>query len=106
MYLLALLHQKPSLQKRHHSDFKFVTSTDSADFAVRRIGALAGKVIVDYEGYSASSHYYIKTNKPVADTLNAFANMDWDSVRFDTAGNPSVSKAELVALYAQSTKLN
>ena len=89
-----------------HSDFKFVTSTDSADFAVRRIGALAGKVIVDYEGYAASSHYYIKSNKPVADTLNAFANMDWDSVRFDTAGNPSVSKAELVALYAQSTKLN
>ena len=94
---------KPALT---HSDFKFVTSTDSADFAVRRIGALAGKVIVDYEGYSPSSHYYIKTNKPIADTLNAFANMDWDSVRFDTAGAPSISKAELVALYAQSTKLN
>lgn len=95
--------EKPVLT---HSDFEYVTSADSADFAVRRIGALAGKVIVDYEGYAASSHYYIKAKKPVADILNAFANIEWDSVKFDTAGNPSISKAELVALYDQTTKIN
>ena len=44
-----------------HEDFEYVPATE-ADFAVRKIGALAGKVLKHFVGYSASSHYYIKSN--------------------------------------------
>ena len=72
--------------------FTFVTAKD-ADFAVRRVGALAGKILTDFGGYSPSSHYYIKCkNKKVK---NVFYRLDFSNVICNTAGCPSLSKAEV-----------
>lgn len=82
-----------------HADFKFV-SPEEADFAIRRVGGLAGKVIPEFEGYSPSSHYYIKANDPVR-CRALFERICWDEVKHHTAGNPSVSKREVVELYSR-----
>ena len=83
-----------------HPDFSFSTPSD-ADFAVRRVGGLAGKVILDYAAYSPSSHYYIKAKDPER-CLEVFKQICWDEVKYQTAGNPSVSKRELVELYTKA----
>lgn len=83
-----------------HADFRFV-SPEEADFAIRRVGGLAGKVIPEFEGYSPSSHYYIKANDPVR-CRALFERICWDEVKHHTAGNPSVSKREVVELYSRA----
>lgn len=83
------------------SDFEFTTPAN-AKFAIRRVGRLAGKVIQDFQKYSPSSHYYIR---PLVDSgccLLIFEATDWSPVKFNTCGNPSVSKRELIALYLET----
>ncbi len=88
-----------------HPDFSFVRKEEDHDFAIRRVGGLAGKVILPstpgYSDYSPASHYYIKAAKgALKRCLSTLQAINWDSVKYNTAGNPSVSKRELVALYA------
>jgi hypothetical protein len=97
-----------------HEDFEFVKINQNpsdpekiiqcelADFCVRRVGAAAGKVYKDYmEKYRDwKSHYYIKEN--VQGVEDAMRMIDWDrldSPKYDTAGNPSISKNELIKAY-------
>lgn len=80
-----------------HSDFEFCTPA-TADFAIRRVGGLAGKVISDFSSYSPASHYYIKAKAPGCKAI--FEGLCWDDVKHNTAGNPSISKRELVRGYA------
>jgi hypothetical protein len=78
--------------------FTFVTE-DSADFAIRRVGALAGKIIKEFHGYATSSHYYIKCkNKKVA---AAFTRINFVKDTQNTAGCPSLSKSEICAAIAK-----
>jgi len=97
-----------------HPDFDFVSISakpsdedkqkqrDESDFCVRRVGGAAGQVYeANGEKYRDwKSHYYIKQNVPgVRETLEG---IDWDyleSPKYDTAGNPSVSKNDLVNYY-------
>lgn len=79
-----------------HPDFEFTTH-DKADFAIQRVGARAGRVHRDFER-SPSSHYFIRGNvEPIMKKLN-FAQ-----VVSNVAGNPSLSKSEIVSLYRQFT---
>lgn len=78
-----------------HSDFSFVTK-DAADFAIQRVGVNAGKVKSDFHACAPPSHYFIKADDL---TKTVFENINWDSVKFNTAGNPSISKHELIVLY-------
>ena len=97
-----------------HPDFSFIkinphpTEEDkkaqyqAADFCVRRVGAAAGKIYKDYaEKYRDwKSHYYIKENTPgVERILNSIDWNDLDSPKYDTAGNPSISKHDLISFY-------
>lgn len=84
---------------REHPDFTFVKDPREAKFAVRRVGARAGKVLDDFAGYAASSHYFIAPRVPAAHCRDIFGRIDWQRVKFNTAGNPSIGKSELVALY-------
>jgi hypothetical protein len=80
-----------------HVDFYF-TNRESASVAVQRVGVNAGKVKTEYSGVAASSHYFIRCSEQVTETLK---KIDWVSVKYNTAGNPSISKGELVKLYSQ-----
>ena len=87
-------------------DFIFLHKTVSqseADFCVRRVGVKAGNIYEDFNEIrrSRSSHYFIKELKPgVKDTM---LRITWgeDSGKYDTAGNPSISKDELIRRYEE-----
>lgn len=79
--------------------FEFVTK-DNADFAVRRVGGLAGKVLEDFRQYQPSSHYYIKAIKN-KNELILLLKSKYDELQIEsnnTAGNPSLSKTELIKI--------
>jgi len=103
-----------------HSDFDFVkiisnpASKDKerqrtlSDFCVRRVGAGAGTV---YESGGEKyrdwkSHYYIKQNgSNVRETMES---IDWnylESPKYDTAGNPSISKNDLINFYTKQKEV-
>ena len=79
-----------------HPDFEFTTPA-LADFAIQRVGANAGRVHLNFN-LSPSSHYFIRGKatyvKDIMETL------DFSSVTGNTAGNPSLAKSEIVALYS------
>lgn len=81
-----------------HSDFEF-SGPAGAHFAVRRVGGLAGKVIQDFNGYSPASHYFIHSRISPRRLQKRFEAIDWSDCKWNTAGNPSISKRELVAKY-------
>jgi len=75
-----------------HPDFEFTNST-TANFAIQRVGARAGRVHRDF-ARSPSAHYFIRGQvEPI------MRQLDFASVVLDTAGNPSLAKSEIVSLY-------
>lgn len=78
-----------------HKDFVFVEK-EEADFAIQRVGVAAGKVKTDFKNYARASHYFLKASQEVREV---FERIDWSSVKGNTAGNPSISKSELINLY-------
>lgn len=81
-----------------HEDFSFV-NPNGADFAFQRVGARAG--LVSHEGLrkSPQSHYFIKSHISADQLFARLSGIDWNPVKWRTAGNPSIGKAELVASY-------
>jgi hypothetical protein len=77
--------------------FELVEPADS-DFAIQRVGGRAGLIrTTDRMNFSAESHYFIKAHHDKV--LPVFEQVDFDSVKFNTAGNPSVSPSELIELW-------
>lgn len=86
---------------RTHPDFSFVPRA-SADFALQRVGVAAGCVKdLHHRSLAASSHYFLRvTNRAkVLAIRDRFSVLNWDAVKWSTAGNPSISKAEVVTVY-------
>lgn len=83
-----------------HPDFEFCEK-DVADFAIRRVGGLAGKVIENFQSYAEASHYYIKSNIDKKVLIEKFSKINWDAIKHNTAGNPSIGKRELIAEYSK-----
>jgi predicted RNA methylase len=81
-----------------HPDFEFTTS-DRADFAIQRVGARAGRVHHDFT-MSSKSHYFIR-----GDVEAVMRLLDFSRVTRNVAGNPSLAKSEIVALYCERTAL-
>ncbi|MGC5796974.1 DNA methyltransferase [Sphingomonas sp. NFX23] len=79
-----------------HADFEFAPK-EQADFAVQRVGMGAGSIKTKFKRCAQSSHYFVRARVPTV--FDRMGLIDFDSVRHDTAGNPSVSKRELIALY-------
>lgn len=95
--------------KKQKSTSKLFDFTDelNADVAVRRVGGLAGKVLIDFNGYKESSHYYIKFKEENKDSvLNVFINSykELNNKARNTAGNPSLSKHELITIIEKEYK--
>jgi hypothetical protein len=83
-----------------HKDFMFVNK-DYADFSFQRVGVNAGKISSDFMNKSPNSHYFIKSiNK---DVINVLLDINWDNIKEKTAGNPSISKTELIKEYNKIT---
>ena len=82
------------------------TQRRQANLCIRRVGANAGQLYDDYmiKERDWKSHYYIKSkNAAVSDTLS---KIEWNdkSGKYDTAGNPSISKNELIQNYYKTKK--
>lgn len=91
------LRNKATLLKTH-TDFVF-TNKSNADFAIQRVGMAAGKVKENFIDYAEASHYFIKAHYDKNLVLSLFKKIDYNTVKYNTAGNPSISKNELIELY-------
>ena len=88
-------------------DFVFVSPLDNPDIAIRRVGVNAGRLFFDNpQQCSKQSHLFLKTkDKPRLSTVkNALQTLDLEnvSVKYETAGCPSISKSELCRLYMEA----
>lgn len=73
-----------------------------SDFAIQRVGVRAGRIrIQDRLEFSPESHWFIRAHDPRV--LGVFQSCDWDSVKWNTAGNPSISPGELAELWIQAS---
>ena len=92
---------KISILNFSHVDhwFKLVEPVD-ADFAIQRVGGRAGLIrTTDFQNYSKQSHYFIKQHNTVV--LDIFKTIDFEPIKINTAGNPSISPNELVSLWRE-----
>ena len=80
-----------------HEDFIFTTK-EKSNLAIQRVGNAAGTVKEIFSHCAVSSHYFINSTEEVK---NIFKKINWNSVKYNTAGNPSISKPELISLYNQ-----
>lgn len=88
------------------ADFVFVRrdAIPKPDIAIRRVGVNAGRIFETKVGEcSEQSHYFIRVTIPdkreaVIAKLKSL-DLEHCEVKFQTAGNPSISKSELCALY-------
>lgn len=77
-----------------HPDFSFVKPTE-CDFSIRRVGGNAG-VVNDHNNYAEASNYFIRG--PVKDIFIELES-EFKEAAINTAGNPSLSKSELIYIY-------
>ena len=73
----------------------------AATVCIRRVGAGAGRLYDDYRVVDRDwkSHYYLKTTRRRVKEI--LSQIDWndESGKYDTAGNPSISKNDLIRNY-------
>lgn len=86
-----------------HPDFHFLKTPDGAGFAFQRVGVAAGRTKdLDAKHLAPPSHYFLAPRPGLlADVLRArLDSIDWSPIKQRTAGNPSISKGELVEAYS------
>jgi predicted RNA methylase len=82
--------------------FELVEPSKS-DFAIQRVGGRAGLIrTTNRMNFSAESHYFIKAYD--SRVLLVFEKINFDTVKFNTAGNPSISPSELIELWVAKAK--
>lgn len=85
------------------SDYAEKVSKDRADFSIQRVGGRAGKILEsDFNHLSPESHYFFKSKN--SNTLKYFKQIDFEKIKTNTAGNPSISPNELVQLFLAEVK--
>jgi predicted RNA methylase len=95
-----------------HPDWSWLESPIGATHAIRRVGVAAGKLIQNQIGISPASHFFIEAHIP---HLDAVWKDVWEvcwrqegalNAKWDVAGNPSLTKEEIVFYYTQVTRIN
>lgn len=82
-----------------HPDFRFCKDTE-ADFALRRVGGVAGRIYEDPIGRKVASNYFIKAETCApAVLLERFRRLDFSEVRADVVANFSIARTDIVTLY-------
>ena len=70
------------------------TTPDEADFAIRRVGFYAGRVMEqNVLNLSKTSHYFLKAHRP--DITRRLKQVDWTPITCQTAGVRSLAKSEI-----------
>lgn len=97
--------KKKILKLSEFTDFFEIVDPSHADFAIQRVGGRAGLIrTCDFENYSKQSHYFIKQNH--SSVLDIFKKCDFDRVKYNTAGNPSISPSEMLELWKEIADQN
>lgn len=87
------------------SSYFIFTNKNEADYAIRRVGGLAGKVIENFKEYKEPSHYYIKSSEKIKNNIiNLYTELN--NIAKNSAGNPSLSKDELISILELNIKEN
>lgn len=84
-----------------HPDFAFV-ERHQAHFAVQRVGARAGTIKPEFAHVAASSHHFIRATGDARILAHHLATLDLHALAARTAGNPSLSKREIVGAYMRA----
>lgn len=93
----------PTLKFDAVSNWFEKVSPAESDFSVQRVGGKAGTIRTeDFKHFSTQSHYYFKAHDPRV--LDVFRSIDFDTVKFNTAGNPSVSPSELIEMWLEQAQ--
>ena len=92
------------VRPKFHTDFLF-SEPVNADFAIQRVGGNAGRVKNRLSCISPNSHYFIKSIELVETVTNIFKDIEWSTVKYNTAGNPSISKTDVVSLYSSQKQI-
>lgn len=105
----AMARAKPVKRATTHPDFVFVKDLSAADFVMRRVGARAGAILSvpsdgkPARGVSAQSNLYIQAQRVDPDVLRQrMEALDFAQLRQQSVAHPSVSKSDIVALYAEA----
>jgi len=84
----------------YHTDFERVDDVSLADFIFQRVGARAGTLKTDnLLKWGKTSHYYIRSKIDKQLIISRFNELNFDEVKYNTAGNPSISYSEIIRLY-------
>ena len=98
------LHASSGILFNHESPrrgFEFVTRKEDANFLFQRVGVAAGSVHKNFDRANPA-HHLIKAPDSVYEVMK---HIDWNnSSKYHTAGNPSISKGELVAAYERAKR--
>jgi hypothetical protein len=87
-----------TVEQRSSRWFSF-TSLTKANCIVQRIGANAGMLKSPQSDPSRNSHYFLDASSEVKQILGEMWEMGaYDGIKYNTAGNPSIAKTELVRL--------
>jgi hypothetical protein len=87
-----------TVEQRRSRWFSFTSPTQS-NCIVQRIGANAGKLKAWQSHPSPNSHYFLDASGEVRQVLRQMWDTGgYDEIKYNTAGNPSIAKTELVRL--------
>lgn len=76
-----------------------------SDFSVQRVGAGAGTIRTDNRlKYSKESNWFIKSKVP--GVYDIFTKLNFDNVKYNTAGNPSISPGEMIELFLDQAMID
>jgi len=81
-------------------DFDFVKREDEPNFAIRRVGVYAGRIYTeDLQKWSNMNHFFIRCREKNVLQRMKLLDLENAECKYDTAGMPCISKAELCAMY-------
>jgi len=84
------------LRFKEFKNYFEIVEPELADFSIQRVGSAAGKI--REENIKSNKYdYFIKQHHP--EVLDIFKEIDFEIVKYNTAGNPSISANELLTLW-------
>ena len=94
----------PTYKISQLSEYFEIVKSEVSDFSVQRVGGKAGQIrTIDHKKFSELSNFFIKAHHSFV--LDVFKEIDFESVKYNTAGNPSISPSELVELFVDKANI-